>query len=160
MGPNFHARGSAVGKLYTYRARWQKRSLPWLDTRTALLGEVSHPAEMDAAASVLRGTHDWASFSVPDLPVKTTIRTLHSVRLHHLRNGIDFEFAGNGFLRYQVRRMVGALLEVGRGRRSIEEIRSLLQDPSPGASITTAPAVGLSLEHVYYRRTPALDNSK
>ncbi len=159
VGSNFHARGSAVGKLYTYRARWRKRTLPWLDTRTALLGEASHTAEMVEAASLLRGTHDWASFSVPDLPVKTTIRTVHTARLRPRRNGIDFEFTGNGFLRYQVRRMVGALLEVGRGRRSIDQIQSLVQDPRPGASITTAPAVGLSLEHVYYRKTPALGPS-
>lgn len=156
VGSSFHSRRSAKGKLYTYRARWQQRTLPWLDLRTAHLPEISHPKAMAAAASQLLGTHDWASFSVPDLPLKSTIRTVFRVDLRHHRNGIDFDFIGNGFLRYQVRRMVGALLEVGRGRRTIDEIRSLVNDPQPGASVTTAPAEGLSLEHIYYRRAPVL----
>lgn len=156
VGLNFHARRSALGKLYTYRARWHQRTLPWLDIRSAHLPEITRPAEMAAAASLLLGTHDWASFSVPDLPLKSTIRTIYRVDLRHLRDGIDFDFIGSGFLRYQVRRMVGALLEVGRGRRTIDEIRSLLEEPEPGASVTTAPAAGLSLEHIYYQKAAAL----
>ena len=159
VGSTFHARRSAIAKLYTYRARWHRRTLPWLDTRTVHLPAVAHPAAMATAALELLGTHDWASFSVPDLPVKSTIRTVYRVDLRHLRNGIDFDVAGDGFLRYQVRRMVGALLEVGRGRRSIDEIRALIGSSIPGASITTAPAAGLTLEHVYYRRTPNLTES-
>lgn len=156
VGMNFHARRSARGKLYTYRARWHQRSLPWIDTRAAHLPEITLPAAMAAAASELVGTHDWASFSVPDLPLKSTTRTVYRVDLRHRRDGIDFDFIGNGFLRYQVRRMVGALLEVGRGRRTIDGIRSLIEDPQPGASVTTAPAGGLSLEHIYYRRAPVI----
>lgn len=156
VGPGFHARRSAVGKLYTYRARWHERTLPWLDPRAALAPQISDLSELAKAALELRGTHDWASFSVPDLAVKTTVRTVYRVRLRRHRNGIDFDFVGNGFLRYQVRRMVGALLEVGRARRTIDDLRSLIENPRPGASITTAPPSGLSLERVYYRRYPFL----
>jgi tRNA U38,U39,U40 pseudouridine synthase TruA len=75
------------------------------------------------------------------------------------RNGVDFAFLGEGFLRYQVRRMVGALLEVGWGRRTIDQLHELLSDPLPGAPLQTAPAAGLTLERVYYRTTPAMKNS-
>jgi tRNA U38,U39,U40 pseudouridine synthase TruA len=50
--------------------------------------------------------------------------------------------------------MVGILLEVGRQRRTLDDIRRLLDHPTPGASIQTAPATGLSLEKVYYSRVP------
>jgi tRNA U38,U39,U40 pseudouridine synthase TruA len=52
--------------------------------------------------------------------------------------------------------LVGALLEVGSGERRVEDFRELLDRPQPGAPIRTAPAAGLCLEHVYYRRCPAL----
>jgi tRNA U38,U39,U40 pseudouridine synthase TruA len=50
--------------------------------------------------------------------------------------------------------MVGLLLEIGRGRRAMEDLRTLIEDPHPGAPIQTAPALGLTLERVYYRRSP------
>jgi tRNA U38,U39,U40 pseudouridine synthase TruA len=52
--------------------------------------------------------------------------------------------------------MVGALLEVGRGKRSLDDLQELIERPHPGASIRTAPAGGLCLEHVYYRSCPAV----
>jgi tRNA U38,U39,U40 pseudouridine synthase TruA len=52
--------------------------------------------------------------------------------------------------------MVGALLEVGWGRRTIDQLDELLSDPIPGAPLQTAPAAGLTLERVYYRTTPAM----
>jgi tRNA U38,U39,U40 pseudouridine synthase TruA len=50
--------------------------------------------------------------------------------------------------------MVGALLEIGWSRRTVEGFRALIEHPRPGAPIQTAPASGLTLEHVYYRRSP------
>ena len=61
-------------------------------------------------------------------------------------DNLDFDFVGNGFLRYQVRRLVGALLEVGTGRRSADDFRSLLATPEPGSPVWTATARGLTLE--------------
>ncbi len=74
------------------------------------------------------------------------------------RSGLDLHVFGDGFLRYQVRRMVGALLDVGLGKSTTDDILDLLESPSPGAPLYTAPARGLSLEHVYYRRSPRLSN--
>ncbi len=150
----FHACKSARGKLYTYRARWGGAPLPWTGLRSARVRRVENSAELAAAAQLLIGEHDWASFTVPDPESESTIRDIFGVRLHPRRQGIDLEFVGNGFLRYQVRRMVGVLLEIGRGRRTVEDLRNLIEDPRPGAQIQTAPASGLTLERVYYRRSP------
>jgi tRNA pseudouridine38-40 synthase len=150
----FHACKSARGKLYTYRARWGTAPLPWTELRSARVREVENHSRLAAATQLLIGKHDWASFTVLDPDRESTVRDIFGVRLQPRREGINLEFVGSGFLRYQVRRMVGVLLEIGRGRRAIEDLRTLIEDPQPGAPIQTAPASGLTLERVYYRRSP------
>jgi tRNA pseudouridine38-40 synthase len=56
----------------------------------------------------------------------------------------------NAFLPHQVRRIVGSLVEVGRGRLSAGEFGSLLREAKPGAASLTAPARGLCLMKVRY----------
>ncbi len=152
--PGFHAQKSAVGKLYTYRIRWRERDLPWLDPRSAVIKPVADMEALTTALNLLPGCRDWASFTVTKPASGSTVRTLYAVRMRTRRSGIDLEFVGEGFLRYQVRRMVGVLLEVGRRRKTLDDLRRLLDHPTPGASIQTAPAAGLCLEKVYYRRVP------
>jgi tRNA pseudouridine38-40 synthase len=156
VAATFHARKNALGKLYTYRARWQEATLPWSEPRSATVRRIDDPAAFCAALGLLPGRHDWASFTVPNPATDTTVRTLFSVAVRRRRNGFDLDFVGEGFLRYQVRRMVGALLEVGSAERHLDDLEQLLEQPQPGAKIRTAPASGLCLEHVYYRSCPAL----
>ncbi|MFV2071623.1 MAG: tRNA pseudouridine(38-40) synthase TruA [Thermoanaerobaculales bacterium] len=155
-GPSFHARGSALGKLYTYRMRWRDPSLPWLELRSATVKRVTDPEALAEAIRRLPGRRDWASFTVPGPGPSSTVRTLFRINSRPRNDGIDLDFIGEGFLRYQVRRMVGALLEVGWKQRSIDDLSSLLLVPRPGAAVWTAPASGLTLERVYYRRSPLL----
>lgn len=150
VAPDFHARRDAVAKRYVYRLRWRSRSLPWLDLRCA---ELPPPRDLEgflAALQVFPGRHDMASFTVPD-PGPPTLRTLDRVVCDRRPSGLDVHFVGPGFLRYQVRRMVGAALEVGSTRRDLCWLVGLLRHPCPGAPIRTAPARGLTLERVYYR---------
>lgn len=156
VSDRFHARRSALGKLYIYRARWREPNLPWLESRTARVEPVIDEISFAAAVRLLPGRHDWASFTVPEPGSGATVRTLFHVRLNPCRCGFDLEFVGEGFLRYQVRRMVGALLEVGWGKRDTDDLRKLIEHPEPGSPIRTAPAPGLCLERVYYRRSPAV----
>lgn len=147
----FHARRSAHGKLYRYRVRWREPTLPWVGLRAAVMGTISHQAELATAVRLLPGRRDMASFTVPDGIVGPTIRTLFDVRCRLGSSGVDLEFLGDGFLRYQVRRMVGALLEVARGQLTLAEFQQLLDRPRAGIALPTAPACGLTLERVYYR---------
>jgi len=158
VGPDFHAQKSALGKLYTYRLRWRAPALPWLQLRSATVRPVEDLERLTAALALLPGTRDWSSFTVPNPGPGPTVRSLYAARWKPHRLGVDLEFVGNGFLRYQVRRMVGAALEVGWGRKSLNELRLLLERPVPGASIQTAPPEGLSLEKVYYRHHAVLSD--
>jgi len=154
---SFHARKSARGKLYTYRARWQAPSLPWADPLSAQVTRITDHEIFERAVRLLVGRHDWASFTVANPERESTVRTVSRVSCRPRRSGVDLHFVGDGFLRYQVRRMVGAALEVGQGRRRLEDLQALIEHPQPGAPIQTAPAAGLTLHHVFYRRTAVLD---
>lgn len=152
----FHARRSALGKLYSYRVRWRPSPLPWLGLRVAVLPRCATEPDLARAASLLVGRHDFASFTVPEAAAEPTVRTLFRIELVRRPAGVDLHFVGDGFLRYQVRRMVAALLEVGRGRLTTVELGRLLAEPLPGAPLPTAPARGLTLERVLYRASPLL----
>ena len=150
-GADFHARRSAHAKLYIYRARWRPPSLPWLGLRSATLPPLKDPEAMERVLALLCGRHDMASFTVTDPTQGPTVRDLHRVWTVPRRHGLDLCFLGRGFLRYQVRRMVGAALEVGWQKRSEDDFRRLLDHPRAGQRITTAPTRGLTLERVSYR---------
>ena len=154
--PEFHARRSACGKLYTYRLRWREPDLPWFGLRTAIVDPIACTVDLEAALRLLPGRRDVASFTVPEATTAPTVRTLYEAHCRHLRSGLDLEFLGDGFLRYQVRRTVGALLEVALGRMTVDDFRQLLDQPRAGASLPTAPACGLTLERVFYRRSGRL----
>jgi tRNA pseudouridine38-40 synthase len=156
---DFHAIRSARGKHYVYRIRWREPDLPWLGARSAVMPALSEPRSLERMCRRLPGRRDWASFTVPEAVRRSTIRTLFRAEVLWRRSGLDLHFFGEGFLRYQVRRMVGALLEVGCGRMSTRRFAGLLLRPSPGASVPTAPAKGLTLERVYYRASEKLSIS-
>jgi len=152
--PSFHARRSALGKHYAYRVQWRTPDLPWLGLRTATLPPISDPDSLAEAVALLPGRRDMASFTVPQ--DMSTVRALHRVWTEPRRHGLHIHFVGGGFLRYQVRRMVGALLDVGRNRLPMDDFKRLLHQPQPGAPVFTAPARGLTLERVFYRDSPLL----
>lgn len=159
MNSDFHARRSAIGKHYAYRIKWHESDLPWIGLRSAVLPRVSRPEALEQACRHLPGRHDWSSFTVPEVARRGAIRIVHRAECVWRPSGLDLHVVGAGFLRYQVRRMVGALLEVGSGRMSNRDFVDLLETPSPGAPLPTAPARGLSLERVYYRRSPKLTSA-
>ena len=106
-----------------------------------------------AAAALFAGLHDFASFAANrGEPVEDTTRTLRTARLRHSGPLISIEFEGDGFLYKMVRLMVGALVEVGSGKESPNEIQSRLDHPKQrfAHARNVAPATGLFLIRVRY----------
>jgi len=150
--PDFHARFHARGKRYAYRClsspvrpaigrslyHWTRRPIDF--------------AAMRAAATCLRGTHDFAAFATnPGRPrIRGTVRTLHHVHLLHRPGGFDFVVQGNGFLYNMVRNLVGSLLEVGYGNQPPAWLAEVLAARERRRTGPTAPASGLYLLRVLY----------
>ncbi len=76
------------------------------------------------------------------------MRTLHRVDVHSQGRLITIQVVGTAFLRQMVRRIVAALLRVGRGQATVEQVRDALTADGPAFGGETAPAKGLTLWRV------------
>ena len=157
VGPDFHARWSALGKTYRYRLYRGKVVPP------ALWRYVLHypfPLDENAmriAASRFVGPHDFASFaastgSEDDDKERSTVREIYASDLVRSEDGEELVYTvrGRSFLRYMVRKMVGTLLDVGRGKLAPEDIERLYALKDRSKSGPTVPPQGLcmvSVEH-------------
>jgi len=149
---DFDARGDARWKRYIYRILARRERSP-LRRRTVW----HHPQPLDldamqAAARLLIGTHDFAAFrgNPRGSADRHTVRKL--TRLEAVRQGDEIEFIAEGqaFLRYMVRNLVGTLVEVGRGKLLPGEVHRILESRERSRAGPTAPACGLTLDHVEY----------
>src|ERR1700726_3573218 len=157
VGPDFNARWSARGKVYRYRL-YRGKVVPPMLWRYVLHYPfpLDEEAMRDAAARFV-GVHDFASFaastgSEEDDKERSTEREIFSSEL--VRSGdneeLVFTVHGRSFLRYMVRKMVGTLLDVGRGKLKPEDIDRLFEVRDRSKSGPTVPAHGLwmiSAEH-------------
>lgn len=147
---DFHARYSALGKVYTYRIL--NRPLPSA-LRRRYVWHVPSPLDLDAmaaAAASLRGKHDFSSFRAAGSEVKTSERTLTEATMAWAGDEIVLSFTADGFLRHMVRNIVGTLVEVGRRRRTPGEIVGILEARDRRVAGMTAPPQGLYLVQVLY----------
>jgi tRNA pseudouridine38-40 synthase len=153
VSPSFHARRSAVAKSYRYRLAWGAPLPPWEALRRCLVLGPLDLDQMRRAAAWLTGSHDFAAFACSGHAgsgPRGTVRTLHRLDLRRRGRRVDILVEGDAFLRAMVRRMVGALVEVGRSARPTAWIETLLADPAGLPPAPTAPAHGLTLEKVSY----------
>ncbi|HEU4595840.1 MAG TPA: hypothetical protein VFS10_11920, partial [Pyrinomonadaceae bacterium] len=106
-------------------------------------------AMMEAAALVV-GRHDFRSFCESPESQGSTLVEVESARVVEHRSLILFRVGASHFLWKMVRRVTGALVEVGRGNLSIKEFGALLENYSNAPAAWTAPPSGLFLERVLY----------
>jgi tRNA pseudouridine38-40 synthase len=154
VGPEFHARHSAVRREYRYLLDLGVAPLPTL-RHIALQVEGRLDTEaMAAALPLLEGTHDFAAFTVQSADQKSTVRTMHVARLSETealgRRLIAIDLAANAFLQHMVRVIVGTMLLVGRGRMTAADLRRVLERRDRKAAGPTAAAHGLTLTSVRY----------
>ena len=81
---------------------------------------------------------------------KSTVRSIHDIRIVLQDDRITMDFYGNGFLYHMVRILVGTLLEIGSGKRSADDISRILQALNRREAGFTSPAQGLFLVEVTY----------
>ncbi len=148
---DFHARYSAVGKLYCYRVWNDGVRSPLRSARVHWVARKLDVFAMSKAAEAFVGRHDFAALQAAGSEVKSTVRTLKRLEIEQESPGVLLFWAeADGFLRHMVRNLAGTLLEVGSGRRSIESMTELLACGDRRRAGPTAPAVGLTLVRVFY----------
>ena len=148
---SFHARNSAIGKIYEYRII----TTPQLPSAKA--GRVWHlPGQLDVmlmrqAARALVGRRDFASFATKSrLARGSSIRHLQQATIDEHGSEIVLQFCADSFLYHMVRNIVRALVKVGQGRVAPDRIAGILTAGDRAASPGSAPASGLYLMQVIY----------
>ena len=157
VGQDFHARWLAQGKTYRYRI-YRGEVLPPFDHRRVFhypwpLDE----AAMSAAARAFEGQHDFSSFaastgSEEDDKDRDMQRVIHSSEIVREpgRDEIAYVVRGRSFLRYMVRKIVGTLIEVGKGRLTPNDIPEIFAARDRSRSGPTLPPEGLYLVALEY----------
>jgi len=155
VGPDFNARWSARGKIYRYRL-YRGKVVPPMLWRYVL--HYPFPLDEDAmraASARFVGMHDFASFaastgSEEDDKERSTEREIYAAELVRSAGGEELVFTvrGRSFLRYMVRKMVGTLLDVGRGKLEPDDIDRLYELKDRSKSGPTVPPQGLCMVSV------------
>lgn len=157
LGPEFHARWQALEKTYHYRI-FRGRVLPPFEYRRAL--HYPYPLDEDAMASAARsfeGEHDFSSFAASSGSEdgdkdRSPVRVIYSSELLRMpeKQEIIYAIRGRSFLRYMVRKIVGTLLDVGRGRLTVDDMAKLFEIRDRRRSGPTVPPEGLYLVELKY----------
>ncbi|MDB4561623.1 tRNA pseudouridine(38-40) synthase TruA [bacterium] len=152
----FHAIRDAISKRYRYQLQvGGVRDAFDYRYRWHLHGELDLD-QMRLAAQRLVGIHDFKSFQAAGGERKTTVRNVRACELIASAMTDDdachlsIEVEADGFLYNMVRTIVGTLVEVGRGKQTVEWIDQVLAACDRDAAGPTAPACGLFLKRVDY----------
>jgi tRNA pseudouridine38-40 synthase len=154
-GPDFNARWSAKAKIYRYRIYRGKVVPPMLWRYVLHYPFPLDEAAMKDAAARFVGLHDFSSFaastgSEDDDKERNMVREIFSTELARTADDQELWFTvhGRSFLRYMVRKMVGSLLEVGRGKLTPADIDNLYALKDRSKSGPTVPPQGLFMVSV------------
>ncbi len=150
VADDFHARFSATGRRYLYRIL-NRRSPPAVDQ--GRVWHVRRPIDVEAmneAAQVLVGHHDFTTFRDMQCQSRSPLKTLDVARVWREGQEVHLVFEARSFLHRQVRSMAGSLCQVGIGRWTAADIKTLLEARDRQACGPVAPADGLYLTGVGY----------
>jgi tRNA pseudouridine38-40 synthase len=149
----FSPRFDAVARIYRYTILQAVQRQPLLRQRVWQVYGTLDDAGMAEAASLLLGTHDFAAFGQPPQgtnTVRVVYRSEWNMRLLPQGSLCAYHIEANAFLKHMVRRIVGMLVEVGRGSISLAEFRQIMHSGVLAGGVTLAPPQGLVLESVRY----------
>ena len=146
---NFHARHDAKSRSYVYqiskrRTAFGKNYVWWVKDKLDF-------SKMESASKFFAGMHDFSSFSDDDPQEKSTTVLIDDIQIKEEGELILIRIIGSHFIWKMVRRIVGVLVEVGRGKKSENDIINYLKNKSTEPAKFTAPPSGLFLEKVYYQ---------
>ena len=146
---NFNARFDVKKKIYQYDMYVSPVQLPvkehayWLKTMPDI-------KLMKDCARILCGTHNFKAFMSAGGQTKTYERHIYEIKIEKKQNDVNIEVSGNGFLYNMVRIIVGTLLEVGYGKKTIDDVKFALESKQRKNSGYLVPPHALFLKSVKY----------
>jgi tRNA pseudouridine38-40 synthase len=147
---DFNARFDARRKTYHYAIYNAPVVPPPLRNFAWHVPQPLDAGAMDEAARTLIGEHDFAAFQAAGSDVVTTRREVLASQVVGRDGQVVYEVTGTGFLRHMVRTIVGTLVDIGLGRRAVEDMTYVLLARDRAQASATAPPQGLTLVRVDY----------
>lgn len=149
VSDNFHARFNAKKKEYIYKINVGEynpleRNYVYQYNRNLDLDK------MTKAIKYFEGTHDFTAFVSSEDKRDDKVRTILKTNIKEKNSIVEISFQADGFMKYQVRNMVGLLISIGSGKKNIEDVSKILESKDRKASIKCAPSEGLYLKKVWY----------
>ncbi len=146
--PEAHARFDALSRTYEYYINREKD--PFNNDLTYFLHVDLDIARMNNGAKILMEYEDFTSFSKVKTQVKTNICKISYAQWKQQDNLLVFTITADRFLRNMVRAIVGTLLDIGRGKKSLDDLKAIIESKNRSNAGYSVPAKGLFLTKVEY----------
>jgi tRNA pseudouridine38-40 synthase len=146
VAPDAHCRYDALSREYRYYLYRKKN--PFLADRAWFYPYTLDHDKLRAAAALLPEFHDFTTFSKRNTQVKTFLCTIQESTWSEEETGLVYQVKANRFLRGMVRGLVGTMLQVGRGKLSVEDFAGVIRQKDNRLADFSAPGHGLFLHQV------------
>ena len=146
---DFHARYMVKEKEYQYKLNMGEYN----PCERNLVYQYNKKLDIDKMREAIKyfvGTHNFKSFTPNKDKRENYVRTINYVNISEKDNILIFTFRGNGFIKYQIRNMVGYLIKVGENKKNGSDIPKILEDEDRRMASITAHSEGLYLTKVIY----------
>lgn len=154
VGDDFDPRRSARRRTYRYRILNSATPSPLARRFVCHIRRPLDVLRMQAAADMFIGAHDFRRFAAHQSDKPNSVRCVSRAALERSGDTITFEVVANAFLHHQVRRMAGALTDIGRGRLSLGDLRTMIDNGQTDKVAHSLPPQGLCLVSVEYADFP------
>ena len=146
---HFHARYMVKKKVYKYMLNMGEYN-PCYRNYIYQFNKKLDVELMNKASKYFIGKHDFKSFTPSKDKRDNYIREIYSIDIVNENDIVIFTFAGNGFIKYQIRNMVGLLIQIGLHKKEPTCIKEILNNQNRSQGFRTAHPEGLYLESVKY----------
>ncbi|KKP35903.1 MAG: tRNA pseudouridine synthase A [candidate division TM6 bacterium GW2011_GWF2_32_72] len=153
VDPEFKPTHNVIEKTYSYKI-FTKRPLPQEQRFGVEWKKKLDINKLKTCLKIFVGTHDFRSFCSGYEFTGGSVRTINSISIEseNMNNTITIVFKGPGFLKYMIRRIVGACLQAASCKKLNEtDLQKAMDEKNPLQSLLTAPAKGLTLEKIEYK---------
>ena len=147
MDNNFHARHDVKKKTYVYKINVGK----YKSNYEGYYYQIKYDLDikkMREASKVFVGVHDYRNFVSGYRDDYESV--IYNIKISKFGNILTFKFVGAGFYRYMVRHLVGALVDVGKGKVDINTIYGMIDNKEFTKKLCVVPACGLYLTDIKY----------
>lgn len=148
--PGFDARRDAVSRTYCFRLLTRRARSVWTHNRALWMPRGLDEDALHACAAAVVGTHDFTAFTPTQTEHVRFERDVFSAEWQRDGDLLEFWITADTFMRHMNRVLVGTMLDVAQGRRTLEEFTALLAGAPRSAAGVTAPPHGLALASVAY----------